>query len=159
MSSLTAMSRAFRTLAAPQKISFSIARGNSFAFPSHSIINYAPCRSISDSLKAQIDQAVKDNPVVVFMKGNKESPQCGFSRAVVQILEIQGVTNFKTVNVLSDSEIRDGIKEYTSWPTIPQVFVKGEFVGGCDILMNMHRSGDLEQLLVQQGIIKESKDS
>ncbi|KAL2914383.1 monothiol glutaredoxin grx5 [Polyrhizophydium stewartii] len=115
-------------------------------------------RNLSDSLRSEIDKAVKGNDVVVFMKGNKEAPQCGFSRAVVQILQLQGVQNFKTVNVLADEAVRNGIKEYSSWPTIPQVFIKGEFVGGCDILLNMHQSGELEQLLAQQGIVRESQD-
>ncbi|KAI8927936.1 thioredoxin-like protein [Entophlyctis helioformis] len=110
-------------------------------------------RDLSDSLRTQIDEAVKSNDIVVFMKGNKEAPQCGFSRAVVQILQLQGVQDFKTVNVLADEEVRNGIKEYTSWPTIPQVFVKGEFVGGCDILLNLHQSGELETLLAKHGIV------
>ncbi|TPX63078.1 hypothetical protein SpCBS45565_g06897 [Spizellomyces sp. 'palustris'] len=111
-------------------------------------------RNLSGELKSKIDKAVKDHDVLVFMKGNKEAPQCGFSRAVVQVLQIQGVQDFKTVNVLADDEVRGGIKEYTSWPTIPQVFVKGEFVGGCDILINMHQSGELDQLLRDKGVIK-----
>ncbi|KAI8909973.1 thioredoxin-like protein [Powellomyces hirtus] len=110
-------------------------------------------RNISDDLKARLDDAVKSHDVLVFMKGNKAAPQCGFSRAVVQILGLQGVQDFKTVNVLADEEVRSGIKEYTSWPTIPQVFVKGEFVGGCDILINMHQSGELDTLLREKGVI------
>ncbi|KAI8819987.1 thioredoxin-like protein [Fimicolochytrium jonesii] len=113
-------------------------------------------RNLSDSLKGKIDQAVKDHEVLVFMKGNKDAPQCGFSRAVVQILQLQGVKDFKTVNVLADEEVRSGIKEYTSWPTIPQVFVKGEFVGGCDILINMHQSGELDSLLREKGVVTEA---
>ncbi|KAI9350021.1 thioredoxin-like protein [Zopfochytrium polystomum] len=86
------------------------------------------------------------------MKGTREAPQCGFSRAVVQVMELQGV-DFKTVNVLADEEIRSGIKEYSSWPTIPQVYVKGEFVGGCDIVVNMMQSGELTKLLVEKGLV------
>ncbi|KAJ3299268.1 monothiol glutaredoxin grx5 [Borealophlyctis nickersoniae] len=113
-------------------------------------------RNLSDSLRQQIDKAVKEHDVLVFMKGNKEAPQCGFSRAVVQILQANGVDDFKTVNVLSDEEVRAGIKEYSSWPTIPQVFVKGEFVGGCDILMGMHQSGELQTFLEKEGILKKA---
>ncbi|KAI8590018.1 mitochondrial monothiol glutaredoxin-5-like protein [Geranomyces variabilis] len=109
-------------------------------------------RNLSDDLRARLDTAVKSNDVLVFMKGNKAQPQCGFSRAVVQILTLQGVKDFKTVNVLADEEVRTGIKEYSSWPTIPQVYVKGEFVGGCDILINMHQSGELDTFLKEQGI-------
>lgn len=83
--------------------------------------------------------------------------QCGFSRAAVQIMQVQGVDfdKVKTFNVLEDEELRQGIKEYSEWPTIPQVYIKGEFIGGCDILLNMHQSGDLEDLLVKEGIIPE----
>ncbi|KAJ3189320.1 monothiol glutaredoxin grx5 [Gaertneriomyces sp. JEL0708] len=112
-------------------------------------------RFLSNDLRSQIEKAVKENDVLVFMKGNKEAPQCGFSRAVVQILGLQGVENFKTVNVLADEEVRSGIKEYSSWPTVPQVYIKGEFIGGCDIMMNMHQSGELDQLLKEKGIVKE----
>ncbi|KAI9091757.1 thioredoxin-like protein [Phlyctochytrium arcticum] len=112
-------------------------------------------RNLSDDLRSKLDKAVKENDVLVFMKGNKEAPQCGFSRAVVQVLQIQGVKDFKTVNILADDDIRAGVKEYSSWPTIPQVYVKGEFVGGCDILINMHQSGELDTLLKEKGIITE----
>lgn len=95
------------------------------------------------------NQAVRADPVVLFMKGTPQVPQCGFSRAVVQLLDIHGVSGpqlLKTYNVLEDQELRDSIKEYSSWPTIPQLYVKGEFVGGCDILLGMHQSGELEQV-------------
>ncbi|KAJ8331140.1 hypothetical protein BDV3_002507 [Batrachochytrium dendrobatidis] len=124
------------------------------AFKSQLAVNHILHRNISDKLRSQIDKAVKEHPVVVFMKGNKASPQCGFSRAVIQILDLQGVKDFKTVNVLSDSEVREGIKEYTSWPTIPQVFLNGEFIGGSDILISMHQSGELETMLAKEGIIE-----
>ncbi|KAI9209086.1 thioredoxin-like protein [Polychytrium aggregatum] len=110
-------------------------------------------RLLSDSLRAKFDQAVANNNVVVFMKGTKDAPQCGYSRAVVQILNAQGVESFESMNVLADEEVRQGIKEYTSWPTIPQVFIKGEFIGGCDIILSMHQSGELEELLVKEGIV------
>ncbi|KAI8828438.1 monothiol glutaredoxin-5 [Chytridium lagenaria] len=111
-------------------------------------------RWLSDDLRAKIDKAVNATPVLVFMKGTRQAPQCGFSKAVVDILNNEGV-DYKTVNVLADEEVRTGIKEYTSWPTIPQVFVKGEFVGGCDILMSMFKSGELEKMLVKEGLIPE----
>ncbi|KAJ3095394.1 monothiol glutaredoxin grx5 [Phlyctochytrium planicorne] len=86
------------------------------------------------------------------MKGTRHAPQCGFSKAVIDILNSSGV-EYKTVNVLADEEVRSGIKEYSSWPTIPQVYVKGEFVGGCDIMMSMAKSGELEKLLVKEGLV------
>jgi monothiol glutaredoxin len=89
------------------------------------------------------------------MKGTPAEPQCGFSRAVVQILDIHGVVpeKMKTYNVLADDELRTGIKEFSDWPTVPQIYVNGEFVGGCDILLGMHQSGELETLLVNNQII------
>ena len=101
---------------------------------------------LSDATKKQIDDLVHKAPVVLFMKGNRQFPQCGFSAQVVQILG-ELVPTFETVNVLSDPALRDGIKEYSSWPTIPQLYVKGQFVGGCDIVKEMHASGELEKLL------------
>jgi len=99
----------------------------------------------------RIKQDVSSNPVVLFMKGTPVFPQCGFSAAVVQILTHMGV-KFKGVDVLTDPEIRQGIKEYSSWPTIPQLYVKGEFVGGCDIIREMFESGELKTLLSDRGI-------
>ena len=96
--------------------------------------------------KERIDALVKSNDVVLFMKGTTLFPQCGFSSRAVAILDRLG-TNFETVDVLQDQEIRQGIKEYSDWPTIPQLYVKGEFVGGSDIMMEMFESGELEQLL------------
>lgn len=104
-------------------------------------------RNLSTELKSSLDKAVKESKILVFIKGTKTKPQCGFSRAVVQILELNGVKEFSFVNVLENEETRQGIKEYTNWPTIPQVFVNGEFIGGCDILINMHQSGELEKIL------------
>jgi monothiol glutaredoxin len=100
---------------------------------------------------ADIQQAIDENEVLLFMKGNPMFPQCGFSAAVVQILSHLGV-KFKGVNVLEDMEIREGIKQFSNWPTIPQLYVKGEFVGGCDIIREMFDSGELEQLLADKGI-------
>ena len=99
----------------------------------------------------RIKQDVTATPVVLFMKGTPVFPQCGFSAAVVQILTELGV-KFKGVDVLTDPEIRQGIKEYSSWPTIPQLYVKGEFVGGCDIIREMAETGELKQLLETNGV-------
>ncbi len=95
--------------------------------------------------KNQIDETVKANDVVLFMKGTKEMPQCGFSSRVAGVLNFMGV-EFADVNVLSDDSIRQGIKDYSDWPTIPQLYVKGEFVGGCDIITEMTLSGELDQM-------------
>jgi monothiol glutaredoxin len=101
---------------------------------------------LSDALRTQFDDLVKKHKVVLFMKGNKHFPQCGFSAQVVGILKELGAP-FETVNVLSDPAVRDGIKEYSSWPTIPQLYVGGEFLGGCDIVKEMYASGDLQKKL------------
>ncbi|WP_290869795.1 Grx4 family monothiol glutaredoxin [Aquabacterium sp.] len=99
------------------------------------------------NVQQRIDELVKGNRVVLFMKGNPTFPQCGFSGRAIQILKACGVTDLKTVNVLEDDEIRQGIKEYANWPTIPQLYVKGEFVGGSDIMMEMYQAGELQQTL------------
>lgn len=98
-------------------------------------------------VQQRIDDLVKGNRVVLFMKGNAQFPQCGFSGRAVQILKACGVTELKTVNVLEDEGIRQGIKEYANWPTIPQLYIKGEFIGGSDIMMEMYESGELKQVL------------
>ena len=98
-----------------------------------------------------IDNEVKSNDVVLFMKGTPQFPQCGFSGQVVQILDYLGVP-YKGVNVLADDALRNGIKEYSNWPTIPQLYVKGEFVGGCDIIKEMFESGELRDFLKEKGI-------
>ncbi|WP_216918690.1 Grx4 family monothiol glutaredoxin [Synechococcus sp. CCAP 1479/9] len=98
------------------------------------------------STRQRIDTLINASPVMVFMKGNKLMPQCGFSNNVVQILQSLGVP-FETFDVLSDMEIRQGIKEFSDWPTIPQVYVKGEFLGGSDILIEMYNSGELREKL------------
>jgi monothiol glutaredoxin len=97
----------------------------------------------------RIDALVKSNEVLLFMKGNASFPQCGFSGRAIQVLKACGVDtkSIKTVNVLEDDGIRQGIKEYSSWPTIPQLYVKGEFIGGSDIMMEMYESGELQQVL------------
>jgi monothiol glutaredoxin len=99
----------------------------------------------------RIKQDIADNPVVLYMKGTPVFPQCGFSAAVVQILTTVGV-KFKGIDVLADPEIREGIKEFSNWPTIPQLYVKGEFVGGCDIVREMYESGELQEFLQGNGV-------
>lgn len=95
----------------------------------------------------RIDEIVKGHPIVLFMKGTAQFPQCGFSGRAVQILKAAGADAFATVNVLESEDIRQGIKDYANWPTIPQLYVNGEFVGGSDILMEMYENGELQQLL------------
>jgi monothiol glutaredoxin len=98
-----------------------------------------------------IDNEVKSNDVVLFMKGTPQFPQCGFSGQVVQILDYLGVP-YKGINVLADDDLRQGIKDYSSWPTIPQLYVKGEFVGGCDIIREMFQASELQQHLQDKGV-------
>ena len=95
----------------------------------------------------RIKQQVESHPVVLFLKGTPQFPQCGFSASVVQVLKACGVKELHTVNVLEDPEIRQGIKDFANWPTIPQLYVKGQFVGGADIVREMHQSGELQKLL------------
>ena len=95
----------------------------------------------------RIDSIVKGGRIVLFMKGTAQFPQCGFSGKAIQVLKAAGASEIQTVNVLEDNEIRQGIKDYANWPTIPQLYVDGEFVGGSDIMMEMYQSGELQQLL------------
>jgi monothiol glutaredoxin len=106
---------------------------------------------MSTTVQDRIAQDVAQNEVLLFMKGTPVMPQCGFSAAVVQILSELGV-KFKAVNVLADAEVRQGIKEFSNWPTIPQLYVKGEFVGGCDIVKEMFEQGELDAFLTERGI-------
>lgn len=99
---------------------------------------------MSPETKAKIDSLIEQNKILVFMKGTKLMPQCGFSNNVVQILNMLG-TPYETIDVLADAEIRQGIKEYSSWPTIPQIYINGEFVGGSDILIKMYQDGNLQE--------------
>jgi monothiol glutaredoxin len=108
-------------------------------------------RFLSDSIKSSLEKTIKSHEIVVFMKGTKEAPQCGFSKAVCQVMELSN-KDFKDINVLKDDEIREGIKEFTNWPTIPQVFIKGEFVGGCDIIVDLFKSNELDKLFNKDGI-------
>ncbi len=101
---------------------------------------------MTPEVKTRIDQLVQDNKIVVFMKGNKLMPQCGFSNNVVQIMNVLGVP-FETVDVLADQDIRQGIKEYSNWPTIPQVYLNGEFLGGSDIMIELYQNGELQQMV------------
>ena len=106
---------------------------------------------VETAIIERIKNDVTGNNVVLYMKGNPVFPQCGFSATTVQILSELGV-KFKSVDVLMDSDIRNGIKDFSNWPTIPQLYVKGEFVGGCDILREMHETGELESYLQEKGI-------
>jgi len=99
------------------------------------------------SVQEQIKEFVSANPVVLFMKGTPQFPQCGFSAKVAQVLKLAGVEEYAAVNVLADEAVRQGIKEYANWPTIPQLYINGEFVGGCDIISEMYESGELQEML------------
>ena len=98
-------------------------------------------------VQQRIDDLVKSNRVMLFMKGNAQFPQCGFSGRAIQVLKAAGATDIKTFNVLEDADVRQGIKDYAQWPTIPQLYLNGEFVGGSDIMMEMYESGELQQLI------------
>ena len=106
---------------------------------------------MEQNTKEKIENIIKDNEILLFMKGTPVMPKCGFSAAVVGVLSHMGV-KFNSVNVLEDAEIREGIKEYSDWPTIPQLYVKNEFVGGCDIIREMHENGELTEYFTQAGI-------
>ena len=106
---------------------------------------------MNDEIQTTIKNVVENNDVVLFMKGTKDTPQCGFSNAVVNTLSFMNV-DFKDVNVLDDNDLREGIKIFTDWPTIPQLYVKGEFVGGCDIIQDMYKSGELSLVLKSKNI-------
>ena len=101
---------------------------------------------MADSVQAHIDETVKNNKVLIYMKGNPTFPMCGFSAATIQIFDSLGVP-YETVDVLQNPAIRDGIKRYSNWPTIPQIYVNGEFIGGCDIIQEMHSRGELEPIV------------
>lgn len=101
----------------------------------------------------QIRKEIENNDIVLFMKGTAAGPQCGFSAMVVQVLSHLGVP-FRDINILEDDDLRQGIKDFTDWPTIPQLYVKGEFVGGCDIVREMFEAGELQELLTEKGILK-----
>lgn len=108
-------------------------------------------------IKKDIEDTIKKNPVVLYMKGNKQMPQCGFSAAVVGVLNHHGV-EFHDINVLADENLRHAIKDFSQWPTIPQLYVAGEFVGGCDIVREMAQSGELAALFTDKGIAVKNND-
>jgi len=103
---------------------------------------------MDDVLKERIENDIKNNKVMLYMKGTPDDPQCGFSAQVISVLKTYNVP-FETFNILEDEDIRQGIKEYSDWPTVPQLYVNGEFVGGCDILTEMHSNGELKQVLTK----------
>jgi monothiol glutaredoxin len=105
---------------------------------------------MADDIRARIEGLINGNSVMLFMKGTKQFPACGFSNAVVQILKKEGVS-FETCNILSDPEVRQTLKEYSGWPTFPQLYVAGKFVGGCDIVTEMHQTGELTKQLTSAG--------
>ncbi|KAI5951389.1 GRX5 [Candida jiufengensis] len=123
-------------------------------------LNLQQTRFISQEIKEAISTAINTTPVVLFMKGTPEFPQCGFSKATIQTLGQQGVDpqKFAAYNVLEDPELRDGIKEFSSWPTIPQLYVNGEFVGGCDIILSMAQNGELSEFLEKEGALIPEND-
>ncbi|KAJ5906238.1 Monothiol glutaredoxin-5 [Penicillium subrubescens] len=147
MFSRTAFS-AFRPISRPSAL-------NAVRAPAFTLPSVLHARLLSSETKAAIDKAVASAPVVLFMKGTPETPQCGFSRASIQILGLQGVDpkKFVAFNVLEDPELRQGVKEYSDWPTIPQLYLDKEFVGGCDILMSMHQNGELAKMLEEKGVL------
>ena len=106
---------------------------------------------MDNNIKEKISNEIKNNEVCLFMKGTPEAPQCGFSMAVSNILKLMGV-KFKGINVLEDQSIRQGIKEFSDWPTIPQLYIKNEFVGGCDIIKEMFENGELAKILEENSI-------
>ncbi|CAG2116159.1 unnamed protein product, partial [Medioppia subpectinata] len=133
------LSLAYKTLVRP-----------SMALPSRLYLRPLSAET-SEDMRNRIDKLVANNKVVVFMKGDPQQPRCGFSNAVIQVLRMHGV-EYDAHDVLSSEELRKGIKDYTSWPTIPQVFINGEFVGGCDILLEKHQNGELVDDLQKIGI-------
>jgi monothiol glutaredoxin len=110
-------------------------------------------RNMATDVNSRIKSEIESGDVVLFMKGTPQAPQCGFSMQVVQILDHLGVA-YKSVNVLADAEIRDGIKHYSNWPTIPQLYVKSEFIGGCDITRELFQSGELTALFDKEGVAR-----
>lgn len=106
----------------------------------------------NEAVKTKVDQQLKDNPVMLYMKGDRVFPQCGFSARVVEILDHIGV-KYETFDILTDAELREGLKEISSWPTYPQLYVNGELVGGCDIITSLFQNGELKKMLVEKNIL------
>jgi len=102
---------------------------------------------MTDATRQFIEKTITDHPIVLFMKGTGQFPQCGFSGKAIQLLKACGATSVATVNVLDDADIRQGVKDYSQWPTIPQLYIKGEFIGGSDIMSEMFESGELQELV------------
>jgi monothiol glutaredoxin len=112
---------------------------------------------MNEALKKQIESEIQKSKVVIFMKGTPQFPMCGFSARAIQLLTLNGAESFHHVNILENDLLREGIKEFSNWPTLPQIFVKGAFVGGCDILMEMHESGELRTLLKEAQALEAEK--
>jgi monothiol glutaredoxin len=108
-------------------------------------------RQVAEDVVSRIKQHISASPAVLFMKGTPDFPQCGFSAQAVAALRASGANSFHTVNIFEDPELREALKKFSNWPTYPQLYVKGELVGGCDIVLEMHRSGELKQLLSEAG--------
>jgi monothiol glutaredoxin len=108
-------------------------------------------RAVTDDVVSRIKTHISTSPAVLFMKGTPDFPQCGFSAQAVQALRANGVNSFHAVNIFEDPELREALKKFSNWPTYPQLYVKGELVGGCDIVLDMHRSGELKKLLSEAG--------
>ena len=108
-------------------------------------------RTLDPDISERIKSEINSQDVVLFMKGTKDQPQCGFSNAVVNTLSFMNI-DYKDVNILESDELRQGIKDFTNWPTIPQLYIKGEFIGGCDIILDMHKSGELAEVLDSKNI-------
>lgn len=149
--------KTFRAPAARGAIAAIRPSANASSLQPHITKSLIQTRLLSQEVRTAIDKAVASAPVVLFMKGTPETPQCGFSRASIQILGLQGLDprKFTAFNVLEDEELRSGIKEYSDWPTIPQLYVNNEFIGGCDILRQMHTDGSLAELLGKNKLILE----
>ncbi len=131
-----------------RSISLGAVRSNAVALsPLRRCLSTPAAPQIDRRVKQLIEDTIKKNDLVVFMKGSPSWPKCGFSRLVIQILHLHGVEDFKTLDVLEDQDLREGVKLYSNWPTIPQVYLKGEFIGGADIMRNMHESGELSGML------------
>mmetsp|Transcript_93747 Transcript_93747/g.235391 ORF Transcript_93747/g.235391 Transcript_93747/m.235391 type:complete len:170 (+) Transcript_93747:105-614(+) len=149
------MTRVFAPAAPLQQILVSSLRHGGLAaalprgFCSHS--DFAPQSHVKgtkdDEVQQKLKKLVEDNKVVLFMKGSPDMPQCGFSRAVAQVLEAESYQDYSYVDVLKYPEVREGVKIFSDWPTVPQLYVDGEFVGGCDIVVQMHRDGELKEVL------------
>mmetsp|Transcript_56040 Transcript_56040/g.63949 ORF Transcript_56040/g.63949 Transcript_56040/m.63949 type:complete len:204 (+) Transcript_56040:71-682(+) len=115
---------------------------------------HTPESGDEDFVQQQIEEWVKENKIVLFMKGVPQQPQCGFSNFVVQLMRFYKIKDFKAINVLANPAIREGIKKYSDWPTIPQLYIDGEFVGGCDIVQDMHKDGSFKELLIEKELWK-----